>query len=182
MTEMSWASIARPYAKAAFDHAVETGSLDAWSALLSQAAAVVKKKPMQVLLMDPRFDKMLAYECLLVVCKLLIFSAGENFLKLIALRQRLLILPTIECLFKKRRTEQANQVTVQAISAVPLTKSEGQILALALTRRLQKQVTLDYCVDGKLLGGLMVKIGDVVIDDSVRGKLERLRHSLVNQI
>ncbi|MES2998564.1 MAG: F0F1 ATP synthase subunit delta [Pseudomonadota bacterium] len=180
MADASSTSIARPYAKAAFDYALVEKKLDAWSVLLNWAALIVKEKSMQVLLRDPRFDRMVAYECLLIACKPQMFLAGENFLKLIALHQRLLILPEIKCLFDRYKAEQANQITVQAVSAVPLSKVEGQTLALALERRLQQQVTLDYHVDDDLLGGLVVRIGDFVIDASVRGKLERLRTTLVN--
>ncbi len=180
MVDASWISIARPYAKAAFGSAIEGEKLEAWSALLNQAALIVKEKPMQVLLKDLRLDKMVAYECLLAACKPLIFPAARNFLKLVTLHQRLLVLPEIERLFTSYKAERANQVTAQAISAVPLTKLEGQTLAIALERRLRREVKLDYSVDDYLLGGLVVRIGDLVIDGSVRGKLERLRAMLVN--
>lgn len=180
MTDMRWTSIARPYAKAAFEYAVAEKNSVSWSALLHQAALIVKTKPMQTLLKDRRLDKMIAYECLLSACKSLLFLAGENFLKLLALHQRLLILPEIESLFDKYKAEQANQITAQAISAVSLTKTEEQTLALALERRLRQKVTLEYSVDTNLLGGLVIRIEDLVIDGSVRGKLERLRATLVN--
>jgi F-type H+-transporting ATPase subunit delta len=180
MADASWISIARPYAKAAFDSAVDEKNLDGWSALLAQAAFVVKEKPMQKLLKDPRVDKLVAYECLRSACKSLSFLAGENFLKLVALNQRLLLLPDIEHLFTIYQDEQSNQATAQAISAVPLTKTEGQALEAALQRRLQREVKLDCSVDEHLLGGLIVRVGDFVIDSSVRGKLERLRATLVN--
>ncbi len=180
MAESSWISIARPYAKAAFDFAMEDKKLDVWSALLKRLALLVKEKNIQNLLKDRRLDSVVAYECLLESCQDLIFLAGENFLKLLALHQRLLVLPEIERLFTAYKAEQANQVAVQAISAVPLTKIEGQTLRLALERRLQREVKLDYSVDGYLLGGLVVRVGDLVIDGSVRGKLERLRATLVN--
>lgn len=180
MADTNWTSIARPYAKAAFDVAIKEKQLDAWSALLDQTALIVKGKPMQTLLKDLRLDKMVAYECLLVVCKPLIFTAGKNFLKLIALHQRLLVLPEIGRLFANYKAKQANQVTVKAISAVPLTKPEGQVLTVALERRLQREVELDCSVDDHLLGGLVIRVGDLVIDGSVRGKLERLRAELVN--
>lgn len=180
MADMDWASIARPYAKAAFDCAVEEGKLNVWSALLNRAALVVREKPMQVLLRDRRLDKQVAYECLLAACKSLVFPAGKNFLKLLVSYQRLLALPEIAKLFANYKAEQANQVTARAISAVPLTKIEGQALVTALERRLQREVELDYFVDGRLLGGLVVQVGDLVIDGSVRGKLERLRATLAN--
>lgn len=180
MADVSWLSIARPYAKAAFDSAVEEKKLDVWSALLKQAALLVKERPMQRLLKDPRFDKMLAYECLSVACKSLLFCEGENFLKFVAFQKRLLVLPEIENLFARYKAEQANQVTAQVISAIALTKTETQALEAALEKRLRREIKLNYFVDESLLGGLVVRIGDLVIDSSVRGKLGRLRTTLVN--
>jgi F-type H+-transporting ATPase subunit delta len=180
MANTSWVSIARPYAKAAFDFALEEKKLDVWSVLLKQAALLVKEWPMQNLLKDPRFDKMLAYECLSVACKPLLFYEGENFLKLLTFQQRLLVLPEIEKLFARYQAEQANQVTAQVVSAIALTKIEEQALEVALTKRLQREIKLNYFVDDSLLGGLVVRIGDLVIDSSVRGKLGRLRMTLVN--
>jgi F-type H+-transporting ATPase subunit delta len=173
-------SIARPYAKAVFDLAIATRELDIWSALLNQAALIVKEKPMQILLQDPRFDKMVAYECLLIACKSSLFADGENFLKLVALHQRLLILPEIKRLFDTYSAEQANHITAQAISVVPLTQEERQTLIATLEKHVCRRVTLDYHIDNHLLGGLVIRIGDLVIDSSVRGKLERLRTVLVN--
>ncbi|MDQ8039943.1 MAG: F0F1 ATP synthase subunit delta [Rickettsiella sp.] len=177
---MNWTSIARPYAKAAFEIAIKGKQLDAWSVLLDQTALIVKEEPMQILLKDLRLDKMVAYECLLLACESMIFTAGKNFLKLIALHQRLLVLPEISRLFANYKAKQANQVTVKAISAVSLTKPEGQALTMALERRLQREIKLDYTVDDYFLGGLVIRVGDLVIDGSVRGKLERLRAKLVN--
>jgi F-type H+-transporting ATPase subunit delta len=148
--------------------------------LLAQAAKIIQGKAMQVLLKNPRIDKMEAYECLLVLCKSVLFPFGENFLKLMAFKQRLLVLPEIEYLFAQYKAEQAKQVTAQAISAVPLTKVEQQTLVNALSQRLQRQVILEHQIDNYLLGGLVIRVGDLVIDSSVRGKLERLRATLVN--
>jgi F-type H+-transporting ATPase subunit delta len=173
-------SIARPYAKAAFEFALEANNLKEWAVLLDQAALVIQEKPMQRLLKDPRPEKMLAYDCLCIACEPMLFSAGTNFLKLIAAYQRLLLLPEMARLFASYLAEHANQVTVQAISVIPLTKAEGQAIKTSLERRLQRQVTLNYHIDSSLLGGLVLQVNDLVVDGSVRGKLERLRAALVN--
>lgn len=181
MAGISWESIARPYARAAFRYAVEENDLESWSALLNQTTLIINDKAMQALLKDPRFDKMVAYECLLTACKKQMFTSAENFLKLIAVNRRLIVLPVIEKLFKHYIAERANQITVQAISAVPLTKTECVALTTALKKRLQQEVKLDNLIDKNLLGGLKLRINDFfVIDNSVRGKLERLRAVLIN--
>lgn len=173
-------SIARPYARAAFACAVDKNNVDAWSALLKQAVKIINQKSIQNLLKNPCIDKMVAYECLLEFCKSVTFLSGKNFLKLMALNQRLLVLPEVEGLFEKYKATQDKEVTAYVISAVTLTKMEEQTLKKILSDRLQSHIKLVHHTDENLLGGLVVRVGDLVIDDSVRGKLERLRATLVN--
>ncbi len=173
-------SIARPYARAAFASALDKKNVDAWSALLRQAEKIINEKSVQKLLKNPCIDKMVLYECLLELCKAVIFPFGKNFLKLMAVNQRLLILPEVEHLFERYKAAQVKEVTAYAISAVPLTKVEEQSLVKVLSERFQSHIKLDQHINKKLLGGLVVRVGDLVIDDSVRGKLERLRATLVN--
>jgi F-type H+-transporting ATPase subunit delta len=173
-------SIARPYARAAFACAMDKNNVDAWSALLKQAVKIINQKSIQNLLKNPCIDKMVAYECLLEFCKAVTFLFGKNFLKLMALNQRLLVLPEVQDLFEQYKAAQAKEVTAYAISAVTLTKMEEQTLKKVLSDRLQSHIKLVHHTDKNLLGGLVVRIGDLVIDDSVRGKLERLRATLVN--
>ncbi len=173
-------SIARPYARAAFDCARDEKNISAWSILLKQAASVINAEPMQKLLKNPCIDKMVAFECLLELCKTVIFPFGKNFLKLMAVNQRLLVLPKVEDLFKRYRAAEAKEVTACAFSTLPLTKLEEQTLEKKLSMRLQHHIKLTHCIDKNLLGGLVVRVGDLVIDGSVRGKLERLHAILVN--
>lgn len=173
-------SIARPYARAAFNCATDENNMDAWSVLLNQAVRIIKEKSIQNLLKNPCIDKMVAYECLLEFCKTVIFPFGKNFLKLMAVNRRLLVLPEVRDLFERYKAELAKEVTAYVISAVPLTKMEEQALKKVLSERLQSHIKLDHHTDKNLLGGLVVRVGDLVIDDSVRGKLERLRATLVN--
>jgi F-type H+-transporting ATPase subunit delta len=173
-------SIARPYARAAFACATDKNNVDAWSALLKQAVRIITEKSMQTLLKNPCIDKMVAYECLLEFCKAVIFPLAKNFLKLMAVNQRLLMLPEVEHLFERYKAAQAKEVTAYAVSAVPLTKMEEQSLVKVLSERFQSHIKLDHHTSKDLLGGLVVRVGDLVIDDSVRGKLERLRATLVN--
>jgi F-type H+-transporting ATPase subunit delta len=175
-----FASIARPYARAAFACALDENNMDAWSSLLKQTTKIINEKSMQNLLKNPCIDKMIAYECLLEFCKTVIFPFGKNFLKLMAVNQRLLVLPEVKDLFERYKAELAKEVTAYAISAVPLTKIEEQSLVSVLSKRFQSHIKLDSHTDKNLLGGLVVRVGDLVIDDSVRGKLERLRATLVN--
>lgn len=173
-------SIARPYARAAFACASDKNNMDAWSALLKQTVKIINEKSMQNLLKNPCIDKMVAYECLLELCKAVIFPFGKNFLKLMAVNQRLLVLPEVEHLFGRYKAAQAKEIKAYVVSAIPLTKMEEQSLVKVLSERFQSHIKLDHHTSKRLLGGLVVRVGDLVIDDSVRGKLERLRATLVN--
>ena len=173
-------SIARPYARAAFACASDKNNVDAWSTLLKQTVKIINEKSMQNLLKNPCIDKMVVYDCLLEFCKAVIFPFGKNFLKLMTVNQRLLMFPEVERLFEHYKAELAKEVKAYAISAVPLTKMEEEVLEKALSKRFQSHIKLDHHTNKDLLGGLVVRVGDLVIDDSVRGKLERLRATLVN--
>lgn len=175
-----YTSIARPYARAAFACALDKNNMDAWSALLKQAVRIINEKSMQNLLKNPCIDKMVAYECLLELCKTVIFPFGKNFIKLMAVNQRLLALPKVEDLLEGYKAELAKEVTAYIISAVALTKMEEEALGKILSDRFQSHIKLECHMDKSLLGGLIIRVGDLVIDDSVRGKLERLRATLVN--
>lgn len=176
----NFTSIARPYARAAFACASDKNNMDAWPVLLKQAAKIINEKSMQNLLKNPCIDKMVAYECLLELCQAVIFPLAKNFLKLMAVNQRLLVLPEVGYLFERYKAAQAKEITAYAVSAVPLTKMEEQSLIKVLSKRFQSHIKLDHHTSKDLLGGLVVRVGDLVIDDSVRGKLERLRATLVN--
>ncbi len=101
---------------------------------------------MQNLLKNPCIDKMVAYECLLEFCKAVIFPFGKNFLKLMAINQRLLILPEVEDLFERYRAELAKEVTAYVISTVPLTKMEQKVLEKVLSERFQNryEISMPY--------------------------------------
>jgi F-type H+-transporting ATPase subunit delta len=180
MTPQKQLSVARPYAKAVFAQAIEDNELKAWSILLDQVRLVIETKPMQALLGDPRIDSQIALACLLELCAPQLFEKGKNFLKVVALHRRLLALPAINDLFTHYKRKQANQVSAKVMSVVPLDKTEEQALKHALEARLHQKVMLEYALAPQLLGGLTIQIENFVIDNSLRGKLERLRATLMN--
>lgn len=180
MTPQKQLSVARPYAKAVFTQAIEDNQLKAWGILLNQVRLIIEAKPMQALLGDRRIDPQVALACLLELCEPQLFEKGKNFLKVVALNRRLLALPAISELFVLYKRKQVNQVNAKVTSVVPLDKTEEQALKQALEGRLHQKVTLEYALDSQLLGGLTIQIENFVIDNSLRGKLERLRATLMN--
>jgi F-type H+-transporting ATPase subunit delta len=170
---------ARRYAEAAFEVAMRDGTVERWRSELEAAAAVIS---------DPRAIGALANPAVSIdqrtaaVTGLLrgVSDQVQNLVRLLLKRGRIEQLPKVAAEF--RRLDDRRQGITNAIvtSAAPLTQDELR----ALTQRLEQQtggrIALDVQVDPSLLGGLVVRVGDRLIDGSVRGRLERLRNQLVS--
>lgn len=170
-------SIARPYALAAFEFAQEKNEVAAWETLLSSAATLVADPTMQQVLSSP---KVTAEQLDKLFCDILskqLSPASQNFIHLLAQNKRLALIPAIAELFKTYREAWEKSVSVEVISAVPLDEAYQAKLVTALTSRLQRKIQLECEVDPSVLGGVIVRAGDTVIDGSVRGKLTRLLES-----
>lgn len=174
-------TIARPYAKAAFDFAVAANSTKEWSQLLNTLAWVVTQPKIQRVLQDPKFTETKRYEIIAKdICASILQKNSENFLKFLAKNNRLILLPEIAQLFDEYCTEEEKTTKATIISAAPLSPNEQERLRQALTTKLQRTVVLETKLDKNLLGGMVIRAGDLVIDNSVRGKLSRLASVLVN--
>jgi F-type H+-transporting ATPase subunit delta len=173
-------TIARPYAKAAFAIALQSKALTAWTLLLQIAAMTVQDNKLQGLLHNPKVTPEQRLSLLCDICADYLHADGRNLFALLAIRNRLDILPEINELFIAYRIEHEKTARVEVTSATPLSTTEQQQLTQALQIRLQRAVTLECQVDDSLLGGAIIKTGDWVFDDSVRSKLTRLTTALVN--
>jgi F-type H+-transporting ATPase subunit delta len=170
----NFTSIARPYAMAAFEYALAKNALPAWEELL-QTAAVVAEDPLIALFMtSPEVSNAQLANLFCDVLNSELDTEKKNFLCLLAEHKRFAVLPAIAEQFKAHRAAHEKKVTVEVSSAVTLDAEQQQRLVQALTKRLHLQVTLSCTLDPSLLGGVIVRIGDKVIDGSVRGKLHRL--------
>lgn len=174
MAELS--TIARPYARAAFDIAAEAGQLAAWGDALSKAAEAVGHPDLEMLLGNPQIAK---GELAALVAELA--GAGEQaraFFALLAERGRLVALPAIAGQFDALRAEAENRADVEVVSAVPLSDAQRDAFAAAMQRRLGRDVVIHQRVDESLIGGAVVRAGDLVIDGSVKGRLSKLMAAL----
>lgn len=167
-------TIARPYANAVFEYALANNALPAWEAMLNAATCVTENSAAQQLLNNPALTSQQLADLYCDVLTALLNQEMKNFLLLLAENHRLAALPDIAALFKQLRAEQEKAVVVQVTSAVQLDAQYQQTLAAALSRRLQRHVSLHCDTDADLLGGAVITAGDLVIDGSVRGKLNRL--------
>ncbi|MCB1718453.1 MAG: F0F1 ATP synthase subunit delta [Candidatus Competibacteraceae bacterium] len=168
-------TIARPYARAAFEIAQgEEGGLQRWSEMLQFVATVVQDKTIQAVLSSPDHDSRYKAGLLLKVCADQLSPTGSNFIKLLAENHRLNVLPDIVEVYEELRAEVEKTVEAEVTSAFELTEQQRQQLAKALSQRLQREVVLHCTIDQSLLGGAIIRAGDLVIDGSAQGRLAKL--------
>ncbi|MBZ0072941.1 MAG: F0F1 ATP synthase subunit delta [Thiohalobacteraceae bacterium] len=175
-------TIARPYAHAVFDLARERQALAAWAELLELAARVAADPEMRRLLDDPRITPAqlagLFVDILTDMGSERLDDDGRNLIQLLAQRRRLVVLPEIFGLFQQLKHDAEGAIKAQLISAFPATDAQKQTVAAALKQRFGREVQLEFITDPALMGGAVVRAGDLVIDGSVRGKLTRLGTAL----
>ena len=171
-------TLARPYAKAAFEHAQAHQQLASWSAMLGLAAAVSQDARMQSVLKAPRLTSTEKAATFIEVCGDKFDAQVQNFIHIIAENERLALLPEIAELFELYKAEQEKSVDVDVTSAFALSAEQQDKLAKVLSARLSREVRLHAAEDASLIGGVVIRAGDLVIDGSVRGKLAKLAEAL----
>ena len=172
------ATIARPYAKAAFEYARDANALAAWSEGLRVAAEIVADPRVTPLTKSPAWA---ASDLVSLITDVAggKFDAGmQNFVRVLAENRRLLLLPAIAARYEILRSAVENTVDVDVVSAVPLDAAQADRLRAALSTRLKRKVRMQNAVDATLLGGAVVGAGDLVIDGSLKGRLQRLATEL----
>lgn len=167
-------TIARPYAKAAFEHARHHKAFARWSQLLATASAVVGDERVARLLASPRVTPDQVAALIADICGEGLDEHSRNFIATLAHNRRLALLPDVAALYELLRAEAENIADVQVTSAVELSAAQRERLAGALRKRLQREVRLQCAVDASLIGGAIVRAGDFVIDGSLKARLDRL--------
>ena len=171
------ATIARPYAKAAFLSARDSGALKEWSAALQPAAAMLADSRIAALLSSPKVsnDELVS---LFAGLGGSIDAHWQNFIRLLARNKRLAVLPAIAEQYELLRAQSENELDVQVTSAVALNAGQQSMLAASLKKRFRRDVRMSTAVDASLLGGAVIRAGDLVIDGSIKGRLQRLASEL----
>jgi len=172
-------TIARPYAKAAFDFAVENKQLDQWSQMLAFAAEVANNEQIHELLTSSVSAEKLA-EIVIAVCGEQFDANGQNFIRVMAENGRLRALPEVFEAFLALKREYEHEVDVEVISATKLTKKQQDDISKKLAERLERKIQLNCSVDAALIAGVIIRAGDLVIDNSARGRLTRLSDALMS--
>ncbi|MCG6896344.1 MAG: F0F1 ATP synthase subunit delta [Thiocapsa sp.] len=171
-------TIARPYAEAAFERAKEAGQLDAWSEALALLSGVVTDPQMAAQIANPNVPRERVRDIILDVCGEALPSEAANLLRLLAQNARLAALPEIARLFEASRIADQGVRHVLIRSAFKVSAAEQKAVAGALAKRFGGEVEVTVETDSSLIGGIEIRSGDLVIDDSVRGKLKQLAHAL----
>ncbi len=170
----NFASIARPYALAAFETAREKQQLAEWKAFLEAAAQIANDATVIKLLGNPDMSTQKQYELFHSVLASLLDTERNNFILLLAQKKRLAALPEIKDLFNTYYAYLEKVSTVRVVTAVDVEDTFRRKLADALEKRMKREVKLDYETNPAIIGGAIIHIGDRVIDGSIRGKLTRL--------
>lgn len=171
-------TIARPYAKAVFQFALEKNALETWSKTLNELALIANNQTVKTLLSKPQTTVQQKAELFASVSENGIDDATKNLLIQLAANKRLEALPAIYELYEALLAEQQKTVDVNVTSAFVLNDAEAQILLASLKTRLGREVKMKTEIDKSLIGGVIVRAGDLVIDASVKGKLAKLKNVL----
>ena len=185
-------TLARPYARAAFEAALAAGSeevpavntapaateLDQWAAMLNTASTVAQQEKMAAALINPALSAEQAAATLIEVCGDELDAKGKRFIHLLAENKRLPLLPQIAQLFAALKANYEKSVDVSVTTAFKVSAATGEKLEQALGKRLRRQIRLRTEVDPSLIGGAVIRAGDTVIDSSVRGKLAKLTEAM----
>ncbi|MEM1434078.1 MAG: F0F1 ATP synthase subunit delta [Pseudomonadota bacterium] len=172
------ATLARPYANAAFDIAKSDGELPRWSSMLSLLAGAVAEPAVQELLETPSLDDEAKARRLADLFKDQLNDRAKRFLNVLATNKRLPLLAEIAGQFEERRAEEEQTLDVEVVSAYPLTDEQVDQLTQGLKRRFGKAVEMTSRIDTSLMGGAIIRAGDTVIDGSIVGKLNKLKEAL----
>jgi F-type H+-transporting ATPase subunit delta len=174
------ATIARPYAKAAFMAARDAKALPAWGAALGFASGLVADARIAALITNPRLSPDQVVSLFAGLGGGAVDGHWQNFVRLLAQNKRLSVLPEIAVQYELLRAKHENEVDVEVVSAVPMNADQQSQLAVSLKKRFQRDVRMSTSVDPALLGGAVIRAGDLVIDGSISGRLQRLASELAN--
>ena len=171
-------TLARPYAKAAFEFADDNAALDHWSGALQSLAAVVAETRVADRLSDPLATSEQHAQTLVDLMGDSIDGKIQNFVQNLAANKRLGLLAEISSLFDLMKSNREQVLDVRISSAYELSDQQEKTLAEALGKNLRRAVTLECEVDESLIGGAFINAGDTIIDGSVRGRLTKLTETM----
>jgi F-type H+-transporting ATPase subunit delta len=171
---------ARRYAEAAFEVGNRDGTVETWRRELDAAASIVEDERLAHLFGNPAIAEETRLELADSTFGRIVSRPVLNLIGLMLRRGRIDALPRVAAEFRRLDNARQGITLATATSAVPLSEDEVRAVTARLEEMTGGRVDLELKVDADLLGGLVVRVGDRMIDGSVRGRLERLRNQLVS--
>jgi len=171
-------TLARPYAEAVFDLAEADNSFGEWSAALAAISAVVSNDDVAAVMSNPAITDAAMADAIIAVAEGDLHEPARNLVRVLADNGRLVVAPAIAGMFEARLAERENRVDVNVRSAAEFSQAQQSALVAALEKRLSKKVELSFERDESVIGGAVIRAGDLVIDGSLSTQLERMRQSL----
>ncbi|NVK40828.1 MAG: F0F1 ATP synthase subunit delta [Oceanospirillaceae bacterium] len=173
-------TVARPYTKAAFEFALAQGELESWSKMLATAAVVAQDERMAQVLSTPALSSEQKAAAMISVCEDDLNDAGRNFISLLAENGRINLLPAIQAQFEQLKARQEASVDIDVTTAFELDEQQQQKLTQAIGTKLGRSVKMTTQVDKSILGGVVIRSEDLVIDGSVRARLAKLAEAMTS--
>lgn len=173
------ATVARPYAQAVFEVAQAQSALPEWADMLNHAAAIVADPDMRRVLNDPRIERAKKERVFFDIAGDKLNPAAKNMVRVLLDAGRVLVLPDIAELYGQLKAQTEGMLDIDVATAFPLEPSEETLLANAVKKRLGRDVGVHTHVDPALIGGAIIRAGDLVIDVSVRGRLKQLANRFI---
>ncbi len=185
-----YTTLARPYAKAAFEVAQNESKgaeskMAEWSDALHFIDAVVSNDEFAAVIDNPAMSAEAKGEILIDICgdklsHVSLSGAQKNFIKVMAENSRLMLMPAIVVLFEAHCAEAENTVEAVATSAYALSDAQVQSMSAALKKKLGREVSLTTEIDTSLIGGVVIRAGDLVIDGSTQAKIGSLTQAVTH--
>ena len=176
MSELTTA--ARPYAKAVFEIAEATGSLDTWSEQLGLMASIVSADGSASLLESPKASASQKVDMFVEVASGNLNEQSINLLKSLGENNRFALLPDMSSLYEELKSESQGEVEGELIAAAAVSQEQESAIVTALEKRLGRKVKLVTKINESLLGGAVIRVGDLVIDGSLQGRFQTLKSNL----
>ena len=173
-------TLARPYAKAAFDLADADNATGSWNGMLALASTLVSEESMANLLQSPEVGGKQVVEILSDIAGESFNDRFRDYLWVLAENKRFPLIPEIATLYQKLREEADKLLRVKVVSAFALDENQATRMKEALARRFEREILLESEVDSSIIGGAIVYAGGQVIDGSLKDRLTKLSNSLTN--
>ena len=171
-------TLARPYAKAVYDLASENNTLDSWGDALTNLANVINEPQMSEVLSNPELGKQQKGELVIQVMGDNLNQQQQNLVKLMAENGRLILMSDVLQQFEVARAKAENKIEAEVVSAFELSAEQADELINTLKNKLGCDITLTTTIDESLIGGVVIKAGDTIIDASMKSQLDSLALSL----